>query len=63
MLKTNLVLGVLNGDDIGHEIVPAAVEVATAAASKFGLAIDWRAMPIGRQSLDTLGTTLPAGTL
>ncbi len=63
MKKNHLILGVLNGDDIGHEIVPAAVEVATAAAKHCGLRIEWRPMPIGRRALETLGTTLPNGTL
>ena len=59
----HLVLGVLDGDDIGHEVVPAAVEVASAAAARCGLRIDWRPMPIGRRALDTHGSTLPEGTL
>ena len=63
MKKTHLILGVLNGDDIGHEIVPAAVEVASAAAERYGLQIEWRPMPIGRRALETLGTTLSNGTL
>ena len=40
-------IGILEGDDIGHEIVPAAVEVAHAAAEKHGVSIDWRPLPIG----------------
>lgn len=63
MNNAHFVLGVLNGDDIGHEIVPAAVAVASAAADMHGLRIDWRAMPIGRTALDTHGSTLPEGTL
>jgi 3-isopropylmalate dehydrogenase len=63
MNNPHLVLGVLEGDDIGHEIVPAAVEVASAAAARHGLRIDWRPMPIGRRALDTHGSTLPEGTL
>jgi 3-isopropylmalate dehydrogenase len=63
MSEAPLVLGVLDGDDIGHEIVPAAVEVASAAAQRHGLAIDWRPMPIGRRALDSHGSTLPPGTL
>jgi 3-isopropylmalate dehydrogenase len=63
MSHPHLVLGVLNGDDIGHEVVPAAVAVATAAAERHGLRIEWRPMPIGRTALDTHGTTLPEGTL
>jgi len=60
---TGLVLGILNGDDIGHEIVPATVEVIKAAAEKHGLKIDWRPMPIGRAALDSHGSTMPPGTL
>lgn len=56
-------IGVLNGDDIGHEIVPAAVRIAKAAAKKHGVAIDWRPLPIGRSALDSHGSTMPEGTL
>ena len=60
---THLIIGVLDGDDIGHEIVPAAVDVIRAAAARCGLEIDWQPMPIGRAALDTHGSTLPEGTL
>jgi 3-isopropylmalate dehydrogenase len=59
----HLVLGVLEGDDIGQEIVPAAIEVASVAAARHALRIDWRPMPIGRRALDHHGSTLPQGTL
>ncbi len=62
-MTSHLVLGILNGDDIGHEIVPAAVAVTKAAAAKTGLEIDWRPMPIGRSALDTHGSTFPEGTM
>jgi 3-isopropylmalate dehydrogenase len=62
-MQSHLVIGILNGDDIGHEIVPAAVEVTRAAAAKQGLVIDWRPMPIGRAALDTHGSTFPDGTM
>jgi 3-isopropylmalate dehydrogenase len=62
-MNTPLVIGILKGDDIGHEIVPAAVETVQAAAVATGLQIDWRPMPIGRSALDTHGSTLPDGTL
>lgn len=58
-----LKIGILEGDDIGHEIVPAAVEVARAAAEAAGLPINWTAVPIGRRALDTCGHTMPEGTL
>ncbi|MFC5068145.1 isocitrate/isopropylmalate dehydrogenase family protein [Flaviflagellibacter deserti] len=59
----DLSLGILNGDDIGHEIVPASVEVVKAAAAKTGLEIDWVPMPIGRKAFDDLGHTMPPGML
>ena len=63
MTPPPLKIGILEGDDIGHEIVPAAVEVARAAAKKHALAIDWKPLPIGRRALDTHGSTLPKETL
>jgi 3-isopropylmalate dehydrogenase len=56
-------IGILNGDDIGHEIVPASVEISCAAAELHGVAIDWRPLAIGRTALDTHGHTLPPDTL
>src|SRR6185369_5483384 len=56
-------IGILNGDDIGHEIVPAAVQISRAAAALHGVAIEWQALPIGRAALDTDGHTLPPETL
>jgi 3-isopropylmalate dehydrogenase len=58
-----LKIGVLDGDDIGPEIVPAAVAVARAAAARHGVAIEWVPLPIGRSALDSHGHTLPAETL
>ncbi|HWH40248.1 MAG TPA: isocitrate/isopropylmalate family dehydrogenase [Usitatibacter sp.] len=58
-----LKIGILDGDDIGLEIVPAAVEVLRAAARKHDVAIEWRPLPIGRRALDTHGSTLPQETL
>ncbi|ATI43536.1 3-isopropylmalate dehydrogenase (plasmid) [Pacificitalea manganoxidans] len=56
-------LGALNGDDIGHEIVPASVQVAQAAADRAGLQIDWTQVPIGAAALESHGHTMPNGTL
>jgi len=56
-------IGVLEGDDIGHEIVPAAVEIARAAAAQHGVRIDWQPLPVGARALRTHGHTLPAPTL
>ena len=63
MTAPHLVLGVLDGDDIGHEIVPASVRLACAAAERHGLRIAWQPMPVGRRALDAQGATLPPGTL
>ncbi|MBI2293037.1 MAG: isocitrate/isopropylmalate dehydrogenase family protein [Betaproteobacteria bacterium] len=58
-----LKIGILEGDDIGLEVVPECVKVIRAAARKTGLAVDWYDIPIGRPALDKLGYTLPPGTL
>lgn len=58
-----LKIGILNGDDIGLEVVPETVKVMRAAAEASHLAIDWQPVPIGRTAYDTLGYTLPPGTL
>jgi 3-isopropylmalate dehydrogenase len=58
-----LKIGVLNGDDIGHEIVPATIRVMKAAAAASGLEIAWSELPIGRKAFDDLGTTMPDDTL
>jgi len=56
-------IGILDGDDIGHEIVPAAVEISRAAAQLHGVAIDWQPLPIGARALETHGHALPPETL
>jgi len=56
-------IGILNGDDIGLEVVPECVKVMRAAAQKAGLEIDWYPVPIGKRALGELGYTLPPGTL
>lgn len=56
-------IGILEGDDIGPEVVPEAVKVMRAAAEASKLEIEWHPMPIGRMALDTLGQTLPENTL
>src|SRR3954469_9927522 len=63
MNSASLKIGILEGDDIGHEIVPASVAIAKAAAAKHGLSIDWHPLPIGAAALKTHGSTLPKETL
>jgi len=57
-----LKIGILLGDDIGHEVVPECVKVMKAAASRAGLAIDWSTLPIGKHGHEQHGDTLPAIT-
>ncbi|GAA2324106.1 isocitrate/isopropylmalate dehydrogenase family protein [Streptomyces kunmingensis] len=61
-MSTTYRLGVLEGDGIGPEIVPAAVEIATAAARATGTTLDWVTLPLGASSIDTHGTPVPDET-
>lgn len=56
-------IGILNGDDIGLEIVPVAVQILKAAAKKREMEIEWREFPIGYSSYQETGETLPEKTL
>ncbi|MCS6766088.1 MAG: isocitrate/isopropylmalate family dehydrogenase [Candidatus Protistobacter heckmanni] len=56
-------VGILNGDDIGHEIVPATVEICSAAAALHKVAIDWHPLPIGLAAFHSHGHTLPKETM
>jgi 3-isopropylmalate dehydrogenase len=53
----------LNGDDIGHEIVPASVAIARAAAELHGVASTGARSRSARRALETHGHTLPPETL
>ena len=55
-------IGILLGDDIGLEVVPECIKVMRAAASRAGLAVDWRPLPIGKRGHEEHGNTLPAVT-
>ena len=56
-------IGVLDGDGIGPEIVPVAVDIATAAATHADLDVEWVPLAMGRSAIDTLGDPLPPATL
>lgn len=57
-------LGVLLGDGIGPEIVPAAVRVLDAALSATDVApIEWVPLPVGAASIETHGSALPDVTV
>ncbi len=57
-------IGILNGDDIGLEIVPVAVSVLKTAVAKFPeVNIDWVELPIGYPSYQETGETMSQKTL
>jgi len=57
-----LKIGILLGDDIGHEVVPECVKVMKVGAARTGLAIEWQQLPIGKHGHEQHGDTLPAVT-
>ncbi len=61
--KRRLSIGVLDGDGIGPEIVPVAVDVASAAAACEGLEFDWVRAALGVEAIGPHGTPLPDSTL
>ncbi|GDY31703.1 isocitrate/isopropylmalate dehydrogenase family protein [Gandjariella thermophila] len=57
-------LGVLDGDGIGPEIVPAAMRVVDAALRAAGApGVAWVPLPFGRAAIDEFGTPVPDVTL
>jgi 3-isopropylmalate dehydrogenase len=57
-----LKIGILEGDDIGLEVVPECVKVMKAAAAATGAQIEWTPLPIGKAGHEAHGDTLPAVT-
>src|SRR3954469_21835512 len=53
-----LKIGILEGDDIGLEVVPECIKVMKAAAAKTGLEVEWFPLPIGKQGHETNGPTM-----
>ena len=58
-----LKIAILEGDDIGLEVVPEAVKVMKSAAAKTGLQIEWVPLPIGKNAHETHGHTMPDVTV
>jgi 3-isopropylmalate dehydrogenase len=57
-------LGILNGDDIGLEVVPVAVQVIQSAIKKYpGIDIEWLNLPVGYPAYTSGGETLPQKTI
>lgn len=60
---SGLRLGVLHGDGIGPEIVPASMRVVDAAVRASGApAVEWHELPMGRLAIEQHGSALPAAT-
>jgi 3-isopropylmalate dehydrogenase len=56
-------LGVLAGDGIGPEIIPAAVAAVDAAAAAEGAPVQWLAVPMGHEAIAAHGQALPKDAL
>jgi 3-isopropylmalate dehydrogenase len=53
-------LGILNGDDIGLEVVPVAVQVMKAALERYPeIKVEWVELPIGYSAYQAMGETFP----
>ncbi|MDR3592612.1 MAG: isocitrate/isopropylmalate family dehydrogenase [Negativicutes bacterium] len=60
----NYRLGILEGDDIGLEIVPVAVKIMQEALKKYPqVNVEWVPLPVGAPAYKSLGETLPEQTL
>lgn len=63
-MSNTLRLGLLEGDGIGPEIVPASVAAVDAALAAAGAPeADWVTLPLGRTAIDTHGSHTPPETL
>ena len=58
-----LKIGIVDGDDIGLEVVPEAVKVMRAAVAKVGLEIDWEVAAMGVRGHQLYGHTMPKESL
>jgi 3-isopropylmalate dehydrogenase len=57
-------LGVMFGDGIGPEIVPASVRVVDAALDAAGAdPVDWQEQPLGASAIEEHGSAIPAATM
>ncbi|WP_369133132.1 isocitrate/isopropylmalate dehydrogenase family protein [Modestobacter sp. I12A-02662] len=57
-------LGVLLGDGIGPEIVPASVRVVDAALAAAAAApVEWQELPLGASAIEEHGSAIPATTM
>ncbi|NJN33878.1 MAG: isocitrate/isopropylmalate dehydrogenase family protein [Saprospiraceae bacterium] len=59
----NYKIAAINGDGIGHEIVPVSVDVLMATAQKFGFTVETQSLPFGAGYYQEHGDFLPADGL
>lgn len=55
-------LGLLDGDGIGPEIVPAAARTVDAAVHAAGRRVEWIRLPVGLSAIEEFGAALPEST-
>lgn len=61
--KSRFRIAVLPGDGIGHEVIPACLDVLNAAAARFGaFGLDYDIRPAGAESYRDTGQAMPAET-
>jgi 3-isopropylmalate dehydrogenase len=61
---TTFRLGVMLGDGIGPEIVPASVRVVDAALAAAGAdPVDWQELPLGASAIEEHGSAIPPATM
>ena len=58
-----LKIGVMNGDDIGLEVVPETVKVMKAAAEEAVLEVEWIEQLLGKKGHEKYGHTMPEQTV
>jgi tartrate dehydrogenase/decarboxylase/D-malate dehydrogenase len=56
-------VAVIAGDGIGHEVVPAAMDVVDAVGGRHGFSVDWTPYPWGSDHYRAHGTMMPADGL
>ncbi|WP_207843611.1 isocitrate/isopropylmalate dehydrogenase family protein [Williamsia soli] len=56
-------IGLIDGDGIGPEIVPAAARVVEQALSGAGRSVDWVPLELGHTTIERYGTAIPEATL
>jgi len=56
-------IAAINGDGVGHEIVPAAIELLKHGADLFGFGLNFETFPYGAGHYKETGNFMPAGAL